>query len=291
MLRIMVTPFINNYEVVFYKLNSDLSADFSDILTKISPNTIFLYMNYFGIPTLTVNQLRLLQKDFLDLIYIEDCTHDFLNRRKEDFIPDYLVCSVRKWLAIPDGGFLISKEKINFPKETDLFFSNLRLQALKNKSKYLKNGMTDLKAQYRMELAHATEYLDKSTKVVDISQESIELIMKIDFDKIYNKRKENAEILYKELNKVDNIRLLPLSSFNSTLYFPILVNNRDIIQKELAKQNIYCPVIWPLPDNQVCKVSKEVADHMLALPCDHRYHGFDMKHISGVLKNILESLK
>ena len=38
----MVDPFINNgYEVIFYKLNLDISANFEDILSKMQSNTIF----------------------------------------------------------------------------------------------------------------------------------------------------------------------------------------------------------------------------------------------------------
>lgn len=54
-------------------------------------------------------------------------------------------------------------------------------------------------------------------------------------------------------------------------------------------KNIYCPVIWPIPQEakNVCAVSEYTAENMLALPCDQRYDAKDMKYIAKTLIELL----
>lgn len=68
------------------------------------------------------------------------------------------------------------------------------------------------------------------------------------------------------------------------------MNERDEIKNKLAKQGIYCPVIWPLPRQAigVCEVSEYTSKHMLAIPCDHRYRATDIEYICDILSGILE---
>ena len=75
----------------------------------------------------------------------------------------------------------------------------------------------------------------------------------------------------------------------STLYFPILVKHRDALQKKLAERNIYCPVIWPVPQEAqgICDVAEYTAEYMLALPCDQRYSVEDMVYIAKELTLLL----
>ena len=84
-------------------------------------------------------------------------------------------------------------------------------------------------------------------------------------------------------------RFLTGTPEESTLYFPIRLENRDAVQKAMAAKNVYCPVIWPEPAEAagVCPVSRAVVDDMLAIPCDQRYDEADMDYISGCLTEIL----
>jgi hypothetical protein len=287
----MVQPFeVNDYDISYFKLNDDISADFEDILTKIESDTIFLYINYFGISTLSDLQLNLIQEKSPKTIMIEDRTHDIFMQRNRKFIPNYTVCSIRKWIAIPDGGILYSHYKQNdFQKRKDTYFGDIRTIALKMKSEYIKTGDIQIKTLFRKKLAEANFYLDMDEAVADMSQESYKLLRYIDFEKISKYRYENTQELSKQLINISGVKSILSGLEQGGLYYPILVDNRDIIQRALAERNIYCPVIWPLPKGakDICEVSENISKSMIALPCDHRYRKSDMKHICNVLREIL----
>lgn len=286
----MVDPFINNgYEVIFYKLNLDISANFEDILSKMQSNTIFLYINYFGITSLNNQKLAYIQEQFLNSILIEDKTHDILFNRGNRYIPDYTICSIRKWVAIPDGGVLWSSKQETFHKEKDTHFENIRMQALKDKSEYLKTGKAQMKKKFRSEFAESNHYLDKNEIVVDISKESFKTLQCIDFQKIYLQRKENAALISRYVDEILGLRNISPDIVKSALYHPIMVDNRDEIQNKLAMKDVYCPIIWPLPKQAigVCEVAENISNHILAIPCDQRYKVVDIKCICKILSRIL----
>ena len=66
---------------------------------------------------------------------------------------------------------------------------------------------------------------------------------------------------------------------------PILVENRDEVQKLLAKKGVYAPVLWPIDERArfVCKNSAYISDHMLSLPIDQRYDWDDMEDIAKIV--------
>jgi len=287
----MVTPFIRNgYDVVFFKLNPDISANAEDILSRLQHKDIFLYMNYFGVQSLSDEVLQQIKKIFPKTIMIEDKTHDILSPRCNEFIPDYMVCSIRKWLAISDGGVLYTQGDTGYIcKEYDPFFSDIRTNALRNKSDYLKSQNMNLKDLFRSQFEEANEYLDKDKSIVGMSSKSYELLKRINFSKIAEVRFENIRILCQELKDIDQIKKIHSINANKiALYYPIIVDSRNDVQQELANNGIYCPVIWPLPKKAVgiCEVSDYISSNMLALPCDQRYVAIDMVHISTILKRI-----
>lgn len=284
----MVAPFLTNgYEILYYKLNPDLTASVDDVLSKLQSNSLFLYMNYFGIQSFSEENLQLLRQSFNSVIMIEDKTHDFLFIRKSYFVPDFTVCSIRKWLALPDGGLLYSKsDKLNASVENDLYFTYVRKKALKNKSEYLESGRPHLKELFRKQLADANTYLDNDKAVVNMSKESLEIIRYINFKKILEIRRENVKVLHQALINIKTVKSIIESSIDeSMLYYPAIFNDRDRTQKVLAEKGIFCPVIWPLPYGAkgICKVADYVSTNMLALPCDHRYGSSDMEYIINML--------
>lgn len=288
----MVVPFqTNGYEISYYKLNPDLTANVEDVLSKLQPTNLFLYMNYFGIQSFPEENLQLIKQSFSSVIMIEDRTHEVLSLRQTSFIPEFTVCSIRKWLAIPDGGLLYSKsDKFNVRVEYDVYFSVVRKKALINKSKYLQSGNSELKELFRQQLADANTYLDNDKAVVSMSEESFEILRNINFKKVSEIRRRNTGFLHQALISLNNVKQIKeLDIEREGLYYPVIFEDRDRIQKELANRKIYCPVIWPLPQEAkgICEVADYISAHMLALPCDQRYDISDMEYIISTLKSIL----
>ena len=125
-----------------------------------------------------------------------------------------------------------------------------------------------------------------------MSAEYEALLRQIDFPALLAKRRANVARLKKRLAALDGTRLRFLSEHpeESTLYFPVYIENRGGIQRAVAQHGVYCPVIWPEPEaaRGVCEVSRYVTEHMLALPCDQRYTPEDMDFIADTLTEALE---
>lgn len=295
----MVEPFKENgYEVVYFKLNKDLTYNLKDILLKINGSTVFVYINYFGCKALTDEQLKQINMLKKNIVFIEDKTHE-LKEFKENYIcngkfyPNYTLCSVRKWLAIPDGGILHTRESNEiFLMEKDEYFSQIRKAALKIKSDYLKVGDIKLKNKFRDKLLEANYYLEIDKKIRSISESSIKILRQIDLDKILDKRNHNSNIISKKLESIKEVKYICKNRETGSLYYPILIKDRDRVQEKLAHKSIYCPVIWPLPEDSlgICETSEHIANNMLALPCDHRYSEYDINYICEVLKSLVEGM-
>lgn len=287
----MVVPFqTNGYEISYYKLNPDLTANVEDVLSKLQSTNLFLYMNYFGIQSFYEKNLQLIKQSLNSVIIIEDRTHDILSLRQTGFVPDFTVCSIRKWLALPDGGLLYSKNnKLNVSVENNVYFSNVRKKALENKSEYLQSGKSYLKELFRQQLADANIYLDNDKAVVSISEESLNILRYINFKKISDIRRENVKVLHQALINNTTVKPIIESSIEEPmLYYPVIFNDRDRMQKVLAEKGVFCPVIWPLPHGakEICKVADYISTNMLALPCDHRYGSSDIEYIINMVNRL-----
>jgi dTDP-4-amino-4,6-dideoxygalactose transaminase len=248
-------------------------------------------MNYFGEQFISKEAIQNLKNKYKNIICVEDITHDFLKRRKEQFQNDFTVCSIRKWFAIPDGGMVIGKRALRLLEvEQNSYFAELRTQAMKQKNVYLNSGIFTEKEEYRTTLAVSNNFIDTIDHIADIQRESMEILFHVDLEKIYELRRKNVKVLKEGIESITEIKSLIVNCENSTLYYPVCVNDKQgEIQRKMAEHSIYMPVIWPVPKeaNGVCEVADCVEQSMLAIPCDHRYNVNDMKKIIEVLKECL----
>ena len=287
----MILPFEKNgCAVKFYKLKADLAGDEEDVLKKLGPGCILLYMTYFDVRPFSQAFLEKLRA--LGVFLLEDRTQDIIVRRREEFLPDATVASLRKWAAMPEGGLLKTEAALP-PAETDGRFARLRLEAMGEKGDYLELGRPEMKADFLKKLHEADELLDESGKAVAMSPENLGYIEELDFERILERRRQNCSVLRRELKEAaaaGKLSFMGSGENTSGLYLGVMLNNRDTVQKYMAERSIYCPVIWPVPDEAkgVCENCEYVAGHMLALPCDQRYGQKDMEHIAAVLKAALE---
>ena len=279
----MVMPFrIYDYSIEYYSINNNFTANYHELFNKLDEKTIFVYMNYFGNISLKTGQLTRLKKQFSNTLFIEDNTHDILKSKSEGFMPDFSICSIRKWFALPDGGILTAnhqtlKNMINF--EVDQFFSSIREEALKLKSEYLVSGDRNIKDVFLKKFRKSNAYLDADTSIRTMSKSSADILKKLKIEDMFNIRIKNCVALNSLIMKSIIGRLETAPS----LYFPVIIHKRDYVQKKLADLGIYCPVIWPIPNEarKLCSFSDYISDHILALPCDHRYTQDDMHYISA----------
>ena len=291
----MILPFAKNgCEVVFYRLNEDLSGNEADVRGKLTDGALLLYMRYFGIRPFSDTFLQSLRDG--GILLAEDRTQDIIVPRiDEGFAPDYMLASLRKWAALPDGGMLRGSYILD-DVQPDSAFGDLRTEAMREKSRYLETWQPELKQDFLHKLAVASDMLDEDGVPVAMSGKYEAQLRSVDFEKLYEARLRNVRCLRERIEPLRRdglLRFLTETPEESTLYFPIRLENRDAVQRAMAAKNVYCPVIWPEPAEAagVCPVCRTVVDDMLAIPCDQRYDEADMDYISDCLTGILRGEK
>lgn len=285
----MYFPFeLYGHKVSFYKLNYDYSIDMIDLKRKISSGPVlFLYMDYFGHTSITDGELGELRKNYSGLVFIEDCTHVLDRKRNSEFDPDYIVASIRKWLAIPDGGLLWGRITRSFNRDTSFYEIRLKAQIMRNK--FLQTGDISLKEEYRRIFSTVSSIMEQDAPS-EMSEYSYFIINNTDLEKIYYQRKKNAAVLSAVLSPY--VTLIQPNSNLCSLYVPFLVPNRDIVQKKLSRMGIFNTIIWPLGNRQkeICATSKYTVENMLAAPCDQRYTEVDMEYIGKKIIEVIEDI-
>lgn len=291
----VIEPFIDyGYEVEFYNIKKNLEVDLNDFnekIKKFNPSLVLVH-SYFGFNTLNNFWKYIKNNDFkfTDIVLIEDITQIIFSNNISS-LAKYKVGSLRKWFAIPDGGVLTTKE-MNFnsnhnenKKQIELF-----IKACDLKSKYVDNNV-DTKKMYREAFHELKNEINKKT-IFSMSKISKNIFLNNNFDYIKEKRIENYNILYENLSDIESIEyLLGRANKNEIpLYFPILIKkNREEIQSELAKNSIFCPIVWPkskFVEKKIKFITELIYEKILCIPCDQRYSVKDMERIIEVIRGI-----
>lgn len=289
----MVSPFqIYGHTVRFYKLTDRYHVDLDDVekLLRDAPTILFLYMDYFGIASVTDEQLNALRAKHPQIVFIEDRTHNLLSPSSHQFEPDYTVASLRKWCNIPDGGMLKTLHPLSCTElGKDSGFTETRLHAQCLRRAFFETGDQSIKAEYRQIFSSVSDILDADKLPVPMSAYTYELLQKTDWQAIRACRQENSETLLGILKECPQIHLIQDQSGKSDLYVAFSVEARDLLQQKLSKLGIFCTIIWPLSQIQIdsCPVAQHAHRYMLAAPCDQRYSKDDMVYIGKEITRLI----
>lgn len=287
----MTAPFeFTGWTVVYYRLNEDLTIDekyLKSLLNGCRPDAI-LTMNFYGSADTRAAIAKV--KAFNEKItVIEDFSHcTFCLDKIFNEMVDYYVTSIRKSIGVCDGALVLSKQPTNrhyFGTEAP-DFGALRKGAQKMKGRYAFSKSLDDKDVFLSELRQGEEMINKLDGVHPISEVSEKMIASINGEEIAFARRENMEHLWKLLNgKIKMVPGLERSFDGAPFSLPILVENRDAVQKQLAQKGVYAPVLWPIDEKarKTCEVSAYVSDHMLSIPIDQRYNYDDIEDIASIV--------
>lgn len=162
----MAQPFIQlDYHLEFYRLRPDMTIDYEYLSTILKDNSLLVVMKYHGMETYSISQIRGLISAFENVLLIQDCTQHVFTESMYDTDVDYHIGSIRKWIAIPDGAFLVSKRHELLSEgivvDTNNVFSETSYKSMVEKSKYLASGDPHIKAKYREKNAFCSQYHSK----------------------------------------------------------------------------------------------------------------------------------
>ncbi len=193
----------------------------------------------------------------------------------------YVIVSLRKFLAQPDGAIVGSEHGLNVTlADADETFVSARAVAK------LLRGAEAAAATFLPLIAQTESRLDESAIVPRrLSWLSRQLMSRTDLAAVAALRRENWQSLQNSLAGVPTSHVNPLfdtvQEGEVPLGLPVRVTGgrRDKLRDFLADRSVFCPVHWKLP--HVPSGALTVADHLLAseiitLPVDQR---MDQRHI------------
>lgn len=281
----VISPFVKyGWDLCFYPVETNFEINL-EVLSKIVENekpTVLLVQALYG-TEISLETKKNLKNYRLEkgIIIIEDLTQTLTSVRQTLWC-DYRIASLRKWFAIPDGGFIIADHSLKIKVNREKYeYVRLKREALELKALYLKDNTLIDKKIFLQKNNFAEEYLYQHMEICKMSKYSLREIEEINAEYVLKKRNENAKFLLESLKGVDCVRLIE-RNISAPLYFPIFVNDRKELQTYLIKNGIYTSILWSIPQ-RVCTLLNEstlyIYRHLLCIPCDQRYGKEDMKKI------------
>lgn len=282
----MSAPFeMAGWRVIYYRLNADLTVDINylkDLITGSGADAV-LTMNFYGSAN-TDAAVSVAKSN--GLIVIEDFSHCTFSLKKI-FNPavDIYISSIRKSVGVCDGAILLSKEPMHkqYIEEAHPEFFERRHSAQVNKRRYSLSKNQKCKDSFLSDIRDCECILNKFTSVRSISSLGLKILSMLNGEEIAYARRENMKHLMALLDgKVSTIRGIERCLDGAPFSLPIIVENRDKVQRKLADAGVYAPVLWPICEEarKVCNVSAMMSDCMLSIPVDQRYDWDDMEEIA-----------
>lgn len=290
----VVKPFKElGWECFFYPVNKSLRINVDKVRELFQQHAIILIIvhPYYG-KDLNNDEVSLLNELHDDgCKVVVDLTQSIFSKQELSFV-DYYVGSYRKWFAIPDGGFLKSKDESCLSEkalEENEVFVSFQKDAMYLRGLYFDSGNEEVKSISRKLNKMAVEMVDSHIMPHKMSAASLVLMNGEDLEFNQARRMENYKYLNEHLANQEGVVLVcnKLNEVTSApLYFTIYVQDRKELQSDLAAEHIYAPVIWPVIFNEVLvdETVKEIYSTILALPIDQRYGQSDMNKIIEVIK-------
>lgn len=282
--------------IVYYPANrDDLTVDVTELFRLIDENkpAILYTCPLFGFDSLS--SLRKHYEEIQDrgIRIMEDVTHSLLSGFASS-AADVVVCSLRKWLEIPDGGFVWGLKNFDVAdfylthRENPDIVMNF-INASKLKLEYFRTGNDELKQVFLPLFYKNNDIFNDAGQRYRMSSFSYDILAHADFQQIIERRRANYNYLLNHLNNpLIEVIFNSLSAEDVPLYMQIYVHKgkRTPLQQALVQERLYCPVIWPTPLSVLSACPKQDVqfhEDMLSLVIDQRY---DLQDMERLVQNI-----
>ena len=239
-------------------------------LTPLSLNAgVILYVNYFGLCQDNVNRLL---KKIPNKHLVIDNSQALFEKHSDALATIY---SARKFVGVPDGGFLmVSGLEIEEPLIEDRDSIDRMKHLLLRMAYSASEGYEDfIKSENSL----------GNTTPLSMSWLTKRLLAGIDMQQVIRRRRENFLQLAALLDKY-NIRKWFLNSETVPLCYPLMVDYKvDNIRYNLRNENIFIPTYWPNLKIQAADngIEYKMIHNCLAIPCDQRYSTIQMAEIAN----------
>lgn len=291
----VITPFEEaGWHCKYYSIRKDLRINIQSLVESYEeflPKLIVVHP-YFGMDLCKEEIDTLLSIKQTGVKIVLDLTQCIFTNKEYEFA-SFIVASYRKWMPIPDGGYLINKtDSLQFvqPEQENIEFSEKEKAAMYLRGQYFSNGEQRTK-DISIRLSKDADIIAESNiSPHRMSRVAYHLLQDENVEDNINKRFANFTYLFNgivESKKVTKVCWMIAEVTSAPLYFTVFVQDRKELQRLLAKEAIYAPVIWPVEDERVLIDDdvKYIYDHLLAIPCDQRYNENDMHRVVEIINN------
>lgn len=270
-------------KIHYFPINSQLELSSLEFIDQINANDILLIIDYFGFPA-DSEILTFIQEK--GCMIIKDCSQALFSDFHSDNFEFHLF-SPRKFLGVPDGGILHISDHVNVkrplltPPPDEISYTSFK--ALIHRREFDLYGGDRV---WRQEFNQVEEYLQPGYyRMSELSLLVLENAF--NFEQICNQRRDNYLALSTMLSEIALFPTLPEDVI--PLGFPIKLQNRDEVQRNLFSKNVYPPIHWNLdkfvPSEFVD--SHELSQQIMTLPCDQRYDQDDMHFVAYAVRDLI----
>ncbi|WP_313639225.1 hypothetical protein [Paenibacillus sp.] len=285
----VIQPFREkNYTIHFYSMGADLKTPGN--LPEGLNNVVFLYVHYFGFENQEIKKWLEIEKSKQHFFIIEDRVQSAFSEFDND-MSDFKIYSYRKFTPQPDGALLISKEKME--KDLDSLLTSdeddFLLGQVEGK---LRRSLSMNENEFLPLLKYSESQLDSRLTLSRMSEFSILLMERMDFEQLIKKRRGNWLFLNELIERDNFIKKFLEPIFTSILDnevplgFPIFINAglRNSLRQFLISHNIFCPIHWTISEKKFTD-DVNISSSILTIPIDQR---MNKEHILYVVEKIHE---
>ena len=255
----------------FYPVTPDFSPDYSTLAAMVREDTLLIVPAYFGVCLPDMEALSLLSRgtgcrvllDYAQALY-EPCPAEFS-----------AVYSPRKFLGVPDGGFLLvgAGSRLKAPAQpvhkVDQSVFGERLACHGTRGEYPSGDLLD---------AFRALEQNMPSGAIRMSGLAMSIFTAFDHDAACAQRTANHDALASALGSE------PAGGGSVPLCYPFRVDPSrfEPMRKALIKAGVFVPFYWPGPPDLM-----RPGTGVLPLPVDHRYNFKDMAAVAGAVIEIL----
>ena len=277
----MIQPFVDRgMKTEFYTVDRK-DGKFTYKLPKVDGRSLVLVMSYFGLDSGAAIEIAE-EAHRQGAAVIEDITHSLLSEGSTSSVSDYVIASLRKWFAIPTGGWA-GKRYGKFADRPHMDSNAAvegKIAAMKEKYDYI-SGRICSKEDFLLENAKFDNDLIHVDRDLMIDDRSLSILRHTDIDGVKIARRDNVRALAEGLKDLEGtVMEIPRMDFDrvTPLFLPVFMKTeeRDDLRRYLIGRGIYCPVHWP----EVMGAPVGVRANELSLICDQRYGRGDMEAIA-----------
>ncbi|HJV74754.1 MAG TPA: hypothetical protein VJ654_11070, partial [Noviherbaspirillum sp.] len=240
-------------DVAFYHIDNRFQLA-EDI--RLKDREWLVYVNYFGIRT---QYARSLLSRFDPASLVIDSSQALFSPPLDCLATVY---SPRKFLGIPDGGWLISSLPILDPKVTDDGSFERSMSLLKRGAFSAEEAYADHQKAERLLFHQEPKKMSHLTR---------RMLSGIDYQETCRIRNRNFAALHAQLNHC-NALLLDPAEVNGALCYPLLTQKAGL-REYLIKKRIFVPTYWKdvLELVSPSDLETHLVQELIPLPCDQRY--------------------